>query len=327
MLANIQALRAGAAFLVVLVHLGGLSAYYQHFPHIRIFWYGSFGIDLFFVISGFIMVYITAERWGRVGAFLAARALRIYPLWWFCLLITMPEIVPSMLGYSEMTSYYVASWFLIPAPTGSGELFPPLTQGWTLYYELLFYLVFALMMFTERRFVTIKISIALLALLGIGYLTTGTLGKFLSKGILLEFAFGVAIGEAFLSGRLRWWHSFVLGAVTVALWQMTSFSDALRIFYFGIPAAALVSGALLLEQANVRAPAAIAFLGDASYSLYLSHTTVIVRLAPWLFWVPLYLSPVVLLAAIYASSVFIYLVFERPVQHLSRRVTFSSARA
>jgi peptidoglycan/LPS O-acetylase OafA/YrhL len=318
MLANIQALRALAAIFVMLAHVGSLSAYHAYFPKIDFLHHGIFGVDLFFVISGFIMVYITSERWSGVGSFLAARALRIYPLWWLCLLVLAPEIIPYLLGKPDGW-YYVASFFLVPAPIGSGELYPPIVQGWTLSYELMFYLVFGLLMLTGRRYIAAKVAITLLALFGAGFLSSGTPHKFFTNAIFLEFAFGVAIGEAFVSNRLRLWYVVPLSIAAAVGWYFKQpIVEDFRLLYYGAPAAALVIVALLAERANIVAPKPIEFLGDASYSLYLSHVTVIMAVAPWLAWAPFYMAfPIVICAAL-AVSALLYLGFERPIHQASR---------
>ena len=320
MLANIQALRALAAIFVMLAHVGSLSAYYAYFPKIDFLHHGIFGVDLFFVISGFIMVYITSERWSGAGSFLAARALRIYPLWWLCTLIIAPESIPFLLGKPDGW-YYVASFFLVPAPTGSGDLYPAITQGWTLSYELMFYLVFGLLMLTGKRYISVKVTVALLALFGAGLLSSGIPHKFFTNTIFLEFAFGVAIGEAFVSNRLRLWHVIPLSTAAVLCWYFQELSmETFRPLYYGVPAAALVIVALLAERASMEAPKPVVFLGDASYSLYLSHVAVIVAVAPWLAWAPFYTAFAITICAALAVSMLLYLGFERPVHQLSRRL-------
>lgn len=188
-LSNVQTLRAVAALLVMLAHLEWIGGIY---PTVSTYdgHHGVFGVDLFFVISGFIMTYITRHAWDRPMSFIAARVLRIYPLWWLYLFIAAPAALSYIFGrWDADAPYYVKSALLLPVINAEGELSPALRVGWTLSYEMLFYLVFALVMGLRQRFVAAKIAAVLIACLAIGQLSpAGSAAQlFFGNSIYLEF--------------------------------------------------------------------------------------------------------------------------------------------
>ena len=146
-LANIQALRAIAVLLVMAVHTQANEARASADAILPgWFYHGVSGVDLFFVISGFIMVWITRDQHGSarsVGRFLFARAARIYPpLWLFTTLAILGFVLQGTLDkwlaeYNVLTSY-----LLLP-----DQMPPVLGISWTLVHELYFYLVFGLFLF------------------------------------------------------------------------------------------------------------------------------------------------------------------------------------
>jgi len=326
MLSNIQSLRAIAAFLVFLTHFELVRYRFPYFPGFNAH-RGIFGVDLFFVISGFIMVYITRENWGRIGSFSLGRALRIYPLWWVCLLISAPETFPYLLGKSDAyTSYYVSSFFLLPA-LSNGNLYPPLVQGWTLSYELMFYALFALVMLTPRRYVALKVLAALVAVYLFGQCASNaTARQFLANPVYFEFFFGAVIGELFVSQRLRIWHlapiaaAAAIMAVAAAHWRLND-GGPWRTLYYGLPAALIVTIALLLERVHIKSPRPLVWMGSASYSLYLIHGIVFDKIGPWLSLTPTWLILPITLVAVVSASFILYFIVERPMQKFTRFTT------
>ena len=142
----LQILRAVAAVAVVLVHAGIDLSY---FGHTNVTWTtrGNAGVDLFFVVSGFVMVYIASPQFGKREApvqFFVRRLIRIVPLYW---LLTTGYIVAK----SYPLAYIAASYLFIPAARPNGVLQPVILQGWTLTYEMFFYLLFAIAILLRRR--------------------------------------------------------------------------------------------------------------------------------------------------------------------------------
>ena len=281
-LQNLQALRAVAATAVVMAHLGALGA---RFPAVGTE-FGVYGVDIFFVLSGFIMSYVTRSSWGRPGSFLVHRALRIYPLWWICLIIAAPWISRYLFQAPDMYFGYVArSWFLWPAISPRGDLLPLLVPGWTLAYEAAFYLFFAALMPFDRRGLVVKV----LLVFGAAWACSSLLPsgsaeqRFLANPIYFEFALGALVADMHARDFLnaRWISVTCLVAFALVIVAVVSKMNPDGVWRFaicGVPAAAVLMLALYMESRGRFAPTWLVFLGEASYSLYLTHTMTISRL-------------------------------------------------
>ena len=271
MLYGIQYLRALAALAVVLFHAGERSGHPLAI--------GAAGVDVFFVISGFIMWVIVARRPVSPGRFLAERLRRIVPVYW---LATGAMAAGALLGLFPnlvlTAPHLLASLFFLPFPSpSSGEVWPLLVQGWTLNYELFFYAVFAACLLLPARLRLAAVAAVFLALVALGFIVTSENPLFLTytRPIILEFVAGMLIGRLWLAGRVR---GRGLGLALVLL-SLAGFAaiGLLRLPFdewtCGPLAAMLVYGTAALERAggvpHLRLPA---LLGDASYSIYLWHT-------------------------------------------------------
>jgi exopolysaccharide production protein ExoZ len=271
---SVQYLRAIAACAVLLSHIQDLiPAYVGYFD----FGNGRCGVDIFFVISGFIMV--TAARADSGRDFLARRIIRIVPLYWLLTLAlaAVGILMPHLLHYIRVTPSGVAqSVLFIPHMMGT-EIGPLLQPGWTLNYEMAFYLVFA-MFFSipiTHRVAVIGAVFTTLVVIGILFgANTGPIAfKTYTNPLLLEFVAGMALGLLVQNNkRLPLWLSgiAILGGITAIC--ILPYSETLRLFYFGLPAMAIVYGAISLEHTKpIRHIGWLRALGDGSYSLYLTH--------------------------------------------------------
>lgn len=336
-LVPIQALRALAAVLVVIAHAAhdadaiaarlGRAAMgvAQAFD-----W--TFGVHLFFVISGFVMA-ISARGFGEAGApgrFLLRRVIRIAPLYWLLTAAALagaavsPALMNMPLGGLWLP---LASLLFIPVARANGEIRPVLGQGWTLNYEMFFYAAFALAMLLPRRraFLALSIGLATLVWLGRDLTPADPVLYTWTDGLLIEFLFGLWLGAARLEGvRMARGAAFALACVGVAaaLWlDPAQARVAAPVFVLsGAPAAMLVAAAGLARPLRREGVAWRLghLLGDASYSLYLVHPFVIRlsreawlrlvgdSLAPWVF------IPVLVLVSTLAG-VALYLAVERPM--------------
>ncbi|MGA8614338.1 MAG: acyltransferase [Xanthobacteraceae bacterium] len=293
-LVPIQWLRAVAALMVVVHH----ALYYVNAAHglgpeadRRLFGFSSwtFGIHIFFLISGFIMIN-SASGFGQPGAglrFLKRRLIRIVPLYW---LVTTAAVVaalamPSALPISgDKLSYILGSYLFVPVLRTEGDLRPILGQGWTLDYEMFFYILFALSMFLPRRTAVLALSVVfpVLAWLGRDLTVASPILFTWTDGLILEFLFGVYVGFAYRAGwRLPNWAAYTAisaGAVLVAL-----NIHGPTALIAGVPAMLIVAGFTLGPQpSELAAGGWLARIGDASYSLYLTHT--IVLRPAWRLW-------------------------------------------
>jgi exopolysaccharide production protein ExoZ len=330
---NIQVLRGVASIFVVFFHLSGFLTPFALRP------VGLGGVDLFFVISGFIMVYATRGRAVGPVAFMKSRVARIVPLYWLVTFVAYGVAValPSLVhGTTGDPIQLVKSLFFIPFLKNGGMIHPVLFVGWTLNYEMFFYTIFALGLFFRRPWMGVASTCAALGGLVLwGYLTkpTETIAHFLTDPIMIEFAFGMLIALFFDAppsavGRTP----KGLAAVSVAaglVFVATSSSylpSAPRLLASGVPAGVIVAGAVLLEKWGVvaRLPFLL-ILGDASYSIYLTHMFVVnlfAKVEDRLSMNP-YLSLgflVITFAVACLVGIFVYRVVERPLSSAARRL-------
>jgi len=246
-LRSIQVLRAVAVCAVAFHHAYGIS---HHGTDARL---GAAGVDLFFVISGFIMARIGSAK--TPLQFLRARALRIFPLWWIAL-------IPWFLQYRPGPLWSISSLSLWPVYGGNFHL-PPLIVGWSLCFEMLFYAAFAVGLATRWW----------LPLMAFGIFLLGSqptmLSAYLGSPLILEFVAGVAIARVPKIERLGL-PLLVLAVVAFARSPVDYYGDVIgprvwvRVFYWGVPSALAVYGALCLERRFAhRAFNFAVFLGDA----------------------------------------------------------------
>lgn len=275
---SIQYLRALAAFGVAVFHLGQIFGYELKF--------GAAGVDIFFVISGFIMWMVTRNRETGPAGFAARRLIRIVPLYWLVTLTLAAgaALKPNLFPLDHPTApHVILSLLFIPHPLPDSPKWMPLvTQGWTLNYEMYFYFLVALSLMGWRKLQFYFLNAVLLACVAYGYLAHAGAGEIYSESrhvytspLLLEFLTGIYICRAWLKGRLLGrnpaYLAIALGIVALAADVAFHFSYA-RILRQGAPATLIVLGMVSLEYAKALPRWNwLKFLGDASYSIYLVH--------------------------------------------------------
>lgn len=281
---SIQYLRAFAAILVAYFHCfaNSVAAPYV-FASTHAFW----GVDIFFVISGFV-IWRTSEGKPFHGvSFARKRLIRIYPMFWIALTawILVRLLVPDHMGGADINAATVfSSYALLPHfhAVETTKVWPILVPGWTLQLELFFYAVFALIAVMATRLSAPLIAGALAGCVLAGFVLhpTSALGITATQPLLLEFAAGVILAANYRA--ISKWPAWLgCGLVLAACASLLMFSgaddaDGQRVFSYGIAAAMLVTGSLVLERYVRRhASRLLETLGDASYSIYLLHTLVI----------------------------------------------------
>lgn len=283
---GVQALRGVAAILVVMDHIlaminGGPGGPGTDFG---LGWLSA-GVDIFFAISGFIMVMTTAPNWGQPGSwqkFLRRRFVRILPLYWLFTAVKVAATLalPGLALHPHFTSWYlIASFLLIPAwNIDHTSTHPILGVGWTLSFEMTFYMLFALGLALFNRPAKWIAAVLCLAVVA-GMLRTDRWEATASilDPILLEFIFGMSIGLATLAGRrLRVavaYAAIALAAILLGASTLYSSVPWNRVLSWGIPGALLLSATVALEQRWQRWPSRFPkLLGDASYAIYLTHS-------------------------------------------------------
>lgn len=358
-LALLQALRALAAISVVIYHchseaLNWLSPG-QPRPAEMFPWMA--GVDVFFVISGFIIVLSSRKLFGAPGGvrlFVVRRLIRVIPLYWAmtALFLVVVAIAPGVLnsgvpGWRQI----VASFLFFPWPRADGLMLPVYSLGWTLNYEMLFYVLFAFAVALPKRLAVTGIALMLTGGVLLGAVA-GPLAEpfqFWTRPVVLDFIFGLALGLLYGRGAaippaLAWLGAvvaFLLLTLDLPASALSSWPTLGPILGYGLPAALLVAMAAFGETHKLsslvagririlRHPMAaivriFAELGDASYALYLLHPFVIramrqvfagLGLGPWM--TPLLFG----IAAVMASCIAGWLLFrlvESPFTQWLRR--------
>jgi len=244
------------------------------------------GVDLFFVISGFIMVYIS---WNKprgikaVSEFLFSRVFRIYPLYWavsaalILLWLWRPEIVFSSIEEKPDIIKSLALW---------PDSRPPiLAVGWTLIHEVFFYLVFAVsLLFSRRALVPFLFIWAVLIAAGIIMNLTliSPLLAILFSPLSFEFLGGALAAWVIITkspSKRTGWVTFIFGCLSLIAASVMSYANfasipvefMARILYFAFPCTLIIFGVVVLEKHGTGKTSLLPRLGDWSYGLYLTH--------------------------------------------------------
>lgn len=292
-LQGLQALRGAAVLLVVLFHLVSIQQKYggrRVLPDLANA--GAAGVDLFFLISGFVMATLMRGGFGgfpSAARFLGRRAARIYPIYWFYTAVVLAVFLarPGWVNASQGGEFDLsASLLLLPTDT-----LPLLMVGWTLIHEMYFYLVMALFLWLlpEKGFVAALIAWGLAASAAWLWLgpDMGAWPRLLANPLTLEFIAGALLGAYFGRAgkgiRGTGWGMAAAGLLLLAGYAAfvgwtgrPMLEPAERVAVFGIPMALLLFFLMLRERrGRVRPPRWLVAVGDASYSIYLSHILVL----------------------------------------------------
>ena len=286
---SVQILRGLAAVLVVLHHQAQAAEdLFPHPPSLAVLHRGAFGVDIFFPISGFVMFLTASALLARPPRprdwqhFAWRRFLRVAPTYWgFTLLkLALLVAVPSVLVHFHFLLWNaVAAFLFLPAINALGVPEPPLVVGWTLVYEVFFYLLVTVAI--ARRLPLLRwcaVVIVPAALLGL--VIPHRLGglTYLADPIELEFLAGMLIALA--AARLQRVPRLLaavtgVAALAFALLHRTLNLEfqPLRVLAWGIPGVLILLAAVALEtRVDLSRQRALLLLGDASYALYLTHT-------------------------------------------------------
>jgi exopolysaccharide production protein ExoZ len=337
---GVQILRLVAAMLVVVMHATQAVSVYITGQGRGNYWAnGSAGVDIFFVISGFVMAMSTrtsfttsAARLQAAWIFMKRRILRIAPLYWFYTLLKVALLLalPGLAVRSSLeTGHLAASLLFIPSASPWGLIEPTLPVGWTLNFEMLFYAVFALAIAWGAPRIRFCLLVFLTVFVAGRAVPTSAPLAFYAQPIVFEFLLGVCIAHTLLHYRPVPPAAGLL-AISAGLVLMFGIAwdvSANRFFTWGIAAAFVVLGTVWLEPwiARTRVAAPLSFLGDASYSIYLSHTFVVPAVVLALRQLDLQNSaiivPLVCMVVLLAGGIS-YLWLERPMTSILKRALF-----
>jgi peptidoglycan/LPS O-acetylase OafA/YrhL len=299
-LSSIQALRGIAVVLVLFSHVAQME--WRHgWPETflpQFLAQGTGGVDLFFVISGFVMVLVSSGRFQQTGGFwqfIYRRAIRVYPIYWVfsAVVLGVYFLRPGWVNSSQGGAVdFFASFLLLPQ-----EIHPLLGQGWTLEHEVYFYLVFAFaLLLPERWLPRFLLGWAFVVALGWNLLGLGWHAldnnwvRHIANPLTMEFILGALAARYPLRlGRQGGMYCVLAGLLLLAAGVATinyMHEPGLRLITRGVPVALIVWGAVAWERSGgLRAPRWLLAVGDASYSIYLSHMLVLSGVAR--LWAPL----------------------------------------
>lgn len=282
---SIQYLRGLAATLVVASHAFLYPLSWNPLIYDR---WGWLGVILFFVISGFIMVVVTGDRNFDGISFLRRRAVRVIPMYWGITVITAALALVAPALFKTMAFDWTQLWrsllFIPFFNETSGGIHPIYKLGWTLNYEMYFYLCFAALWFLNAtsRVLTLTLVFVCLALYGTIVRPVGDLQVFYTSYMPLAFCAGMGIALIALRGSFRaplvtTAATVVAGAIGLAVglyWPAAVVEDftafvgcltfASAVVFLGIQFGHILPKSGILERS-----------GDASYSTYLTHIYVV----------------------------------------------------
>jgi exopolysaccharide production protein ExoZ len=277
---SLQVLRAVAAAAVMFFHGTRMIEKSHGYMFLGGFFEPGFaGVDLFFVISGFIIYHTTAGTGMSRGEFLRRRLIRIYPIYWLVTAILLAYLLLKPSATMELTPLSVLANFLL-LPTSPYIL----EVAWTLVIEIAFYALFAITYFIHPRVFFVALPVWGIASVILGPVTgiahdSPILEIWMFSGSL-EVLYGVLVALAFRRGLTKGaLPALVLGLGLGALsWADIAWWGPIpmgRELQFGVPAALILYAAVNLRA---RFPAWLILVGDASYVLYLIHATVLSNL-------------------------------------------------
>lgn len=287
---TIQYLRGLAAMFVLASH----ALLYPLVEHNRDFGrLGWLGVILFFVISGFIMVAVTGEGRFAPLEFLRRRFIRVVPMYWTATLVAaaLAYFAPHLFKTTvyDGTQLLLSLLFIPFHNAVSGGIHPLYKLGWTLNYEMFFYLCFALLAFlgVGARVIWLTLAFATLVVLGVIFEPQSAIPQFYTSYMPLAFCAGAWLGLATLRGKVGTmpqkliYVAMVIGLAALVegfAWGHEVVEDGVAFIGFVIFASALVLLAVRLEPVLPRV-ALLERIGDASYSIYLSHIYVVAILS------------------------------------------------
>jgi len=336
---NLQSLRGIAILMVLCLHLYGAERLYgsANFILPEFCNLGVFGVDLFFVISGFIMATITRGKFGKfsyICRFLNSRFLRIFPLYWLCSTVFLLSLIIFDVGDPERLQNLniFKSFLLLPQ-----EQYPILVVGWTLVHELYFYVAFAVILLFPEKYFTIALVVWTTAVVFAGVLIAtmslqmGATLELVLHPLTLEFIAGCILAKIIHNGFIKYGlSSIILGtALLIVIYIFSGIEHYptgwMRLLCFGPPAALIVYGSISIEFSHsVILPSFLQVIGNISYSMYLIHVPLILVFS--LAWSKTgrlnvfdnILALTLIFFIVFAASVLCYKIVEQPMQRLKK---------
>lgn len=319
---SIQILRGGAAWMVVAHHFMQRFYNFEDTNMVGNFFsnHGSFGVDIFFVISGFIMAMIIIESHKNSKEFILNRIIRIVPNYWFWtfVVLIMGVFIPSFsTSHVTFESLFKSLFFIshLNPERALGHI-PTLTVGWTLNIEIFFYVVVAVsLVFKIENFKKLLFISVLLVSLPILYKIFGLeFYKTVAGNIrLFEFVSGIFLYYIWANYRDLFFQNYIYIAI-LSIVSIISMIVLPKILAYIVLSFFIVYLALFFEinilNHNSYFKNKLIKMGEISYSIYLVHIAVL-----WSFFTlfnevnAIYLLPIILLS-VYVISIYSYKIIE-----------------
>jgi exopolysaccharide production protein ExoZ len=332
---NIQGLRGIAVLLVIFAHMLTTEAKYAKFDYLlpSFLEIGGSGVDLFFLISGFIMVMVTRNFFqsaSEIWRFLYHRFTRIYPMYWLYTFVVLCVwlVFPYMVNSSQSNQINILeSIFLVPQ-----NIYPILMVAWTLIYEIYFYLTFAVLLFFPKNKLLLGLSIWIVLLVA-GYHFLPSSNPFVNVyfgPLVVEFIAGCLVATLYFDRRLPG-NATIIALLALVFW-VAGYSlleldgrGWVRVLVFGFPAMLALYAALLYENKHdMVMPKWLQQIGDASYSIYLSHILVLAIVGRvWtLFAIEGYIDNIIMLMMMFIAVIIVgvlsFRLMEKPILKKAR---------
>lgn len=272
-LGGLQMLRAFAAIVVLIGHAIAEAEHYFALSFGLDFIPWTRGVDIFFVISGFIITLSATRYLGRPIAFLKRRFMRVAPLYYFFTTLMVITVFVFPDGPKDTTfnlGQVFSSYGFFPYARPDGRIAPVLSLGWTLNYEMFFYILCAFSLMLRRATLMLCFGITVIVFLATIFEFQTAPLSFWTNALMIEFIFGILLAKIY---QQRWNVPNPTVAITLFLvgliFMVVLASSGLpRFIAAGIPATIVVAAGTLFYPPLF---AGWQILGDSSYALYLSH--------------------------------------------------------
>lgn len=284
---SLQILRAIAAWLVVYHHYMQIfhNFEYNNFAGEFFTSRGGFGVDLFFILSGFVMYAVSQRPSVTCYSFFISRVMRVLPAYWFysTVLLVLVFFIPSSFSYTSYTlPSLIESYLLVPSENPSGlGVYPFLTVGWTLIFEFVFYSILTLSIAVSKR-KSFYLCSAIIFILIFSFPKGLLYGEVLTDYKLIQFIAGMLLAWLITGGVVKKYFRISIKLQILLSLVISTFLIS-GVVEFGfvqktVAAAAIVYGLVLLDNEYTSNNRLYSFLvknGDYSYSIYLSHALVL----------------------------------------------------
>lgn len=354
---GITALRGLAASLVLIVHSSSLLGFKHNISPLTTL--TNIGVDIFFIISGFIITYAHWNDFGKGGVaitnFFKKRTLRIYPMYFLFTILTAIAVylLPQLFSAMKFSNgLLLKSLLFLPSKMTDSSISLLLAVAWTLSFEVLFYIIFSVTLFFNRT-VAIRMTLLMLIMWGVLALTITSdnyIVSFFASTLPLEFLFGVILCVFYKKEKA--YQSVVnnkIGSiflVAIAVFSLIAFCylfpieqrelrDNARFLYFGVPSVFIFMAFLnnAVNEASVSGRL-VELIGNASYVTYLSHFMTIgcikfvMNRITWLQEINLFITVVISCITCTLVGITVHKVIEVPVtRFLKNRTIFGTRTA